>query len=230
MPEPQSVWIVDDEPTMLSICQAMLESYYEVKTFDSAHALLIHLDLNHQPDVIITDIVMPGIDGMDLIARLRALNVSSTLVIISGASEKSHAIEALRQGVFALIEKPFERREFEHAVHLAATQFLLEELRATLMKEYAHLSQSLAYYSNLQQIRIDRLERVLQALAPTLAGDARLHDALAELRNTEEADRIVARVEARIAEASKKEQRLLKLQNILKASREEDKGDLHKAG
>lgn len=70
------------------------------------------------PDIIITDIYMPNVDGISFITRLRKEKINSEVIILSGFGEFEYAQTAIRQGVAAYILKPPNDEEFDHAIRL----------------------------------------------------------------------------------------------------------------
>src|SRR5260221_13597653 len=105
------ILIVDDDAALLqALPQALYLRIQDVKvdTFDSATAAL-ELIQEHDYDAIVSDIKMPGIDGLALLEKIRELRPDTPTLLITGHGEHDLAIQALRGGAYDFIQKPIER-------------------------------------------------------------------------------------------------------------------------
>ena len=102
------IFIVDDEQGVAEMCADYLKPAYQVQVYYSAKDALTAFDKNSPPDVLITDIKMPGIDGTELAQRLSSEHVPTRIIMISAYAEKDNALKAIEYGVAGFIEKPFE--------------------------------------------------------------------------------------------------------------------------
>ncbi|WP_265500546.1 sigma-54-dependent transcriptional regulator [Paracoccus beibuensis] len=99
--------IVDDEPDMReSISQWLVLSGFETETFASAEDALKVIG-SDWPGVVVSDIRMPGMDGMAFLKRLMALDSSLPVIMITGHGDVPMAVEAMRVGAMDFMEKPF---------------------------------------------------------------------------------------------------------------------------
>ena len=99
--------IVDDEPDMReSISQWLVLSGFETETFASAEDALKVIGPDW-PGVVVTDIRMPGMDGMALLKRLMGLDSNLPVIMITGHGDLPMAVEAMRLGAMDFMEKPF---------------------------------------------------------------------------------------------------------------------------
>ncbi|MFC0199722.1 sigma-54-dependent transcriptional regulator [Paracoccus rhizosphaerae] len=99
--------IVDDEPDMReSISQWLVLSGFETETFASAEDALKVIGPDW-PGVVVSDIRMPGMDGMAFLKRLMALDSSLPVIMITGHGDVPMAVEAMRIGAMDFMEKPF---------------------------------------------------------------------------------------------------------------------------
>jgi len=107
--KPPRVLVVDDESSireMLSKTLALAE--YEVDTAPNAAAALHLLQGSHTPyHLLIADLKMPGMDGLSLIKQVKQIGSRLPIIIITGFSTESSAIEAVNLGVAAYLTKPF---------------------------------------------------------------------------------------------------------------------------
>ncbi|MEO0389063.1 MAG: sigma-54-dependent Fis family transcriptional regulator, partial [Pseudomonadota bacterium] len=115
------VAIVDDEADMRRSIQQWLNlSGCLADAHDGAEALLKAIDADF-PGVIVSDIKMPGMDGMALLRRLIALDPGLPVILITGHGDVALAVEAMRLGAYDFIEKPFDPERLADLVKRAAT-------------------------------------------------------------------------------------------------------------
>jgi CheY-like chemotaxis protein len=114
------ILVVDDEPTILSSCRRALErAGHQVQAVDTPGAAL-DLCREQSFDVIVTDILMPEMSGLELIDRLRATAPTIRIVVMTGYGSREVASDALRQGASGLLLKPFTPAELREVVAGAA--------------------------------------------------------------------------------------------------------------
>jgi signal transduction histidine kinase len=101
------ILIIDDEDVVLDSCLLVFEGEdYEVATArDGAAGLALVPEFN--PDLILVDLMMPGISGFDVLAQLRATDPTLVAIVITGYSTVGSAVEAMKQGAFDFLPKPF---------------------------------------------------------------------------------------------------------------------------
>jgi excisionase family DNA binding protein len=101
------VLVVDDENSIRELLSKTLAlAEYDVETAADGRAALEHVRHGHY-DLVITDLKMPGLDGLSLIREVRRLDATLPIIIITGYSTESSAIEALNLGVAGYLTKPF---------------------------------------------------------------------------------------------------------------------------
>ena len=106
--------LVDDEEEMRhSTTQALGLFGLEVETFSSAESVLELIGYSFS-GMVISDIRMPGMDGMSLLQRIREVDAEIPVILVTGHGDVQLAVKAMREGVYDFIEKPFT------AQHLAA--------------------------------------------------------------------------------------------------------------
>ena len=131
MSDKTKVVIVDDEEDMrLSIAQFMSLSGFETATHDSAVKALAEISPEFD-GVIISDIRMPGMDGMELLRRIHSIDTGLPVIMITGHGDVQMAVEAMRIGAFDFIEKPFDPDRLAELVRRAGrTRRLMLDNRA----------------------------------------------------------------------------------------------------
>ena len=104
---PSRVLVVDDKPNMVTLLARVLGDGFEVETApDGARALA--LVASRPWDVVLTDIRMPGADGFELLAAVKARAPATEVVLMTGYATVQDAVRAMKQGAFDYLEKPFD--------------------------------------------------------------------------------------------------------------------------
>ncbi|MDG2378835.1 MAG: sigma-54-dependent Fis family transcriptional regulator, partial [Tateyamaria sp.] len=107
MAQAMKIAIIDDEQDMRqSISQWLALSGYDTESFASAEEALKTLGPEY-PGIVISDIKMPGIDGMEFLKKLMSSDSSLPVIMITGHGDVPMAVEAMRVGAFDFLEKPF---------------------------------------------------------------------------------------------------------------------------
>ena len=107
MPSAMKIAIVDDEKDMRqSISQWLALSGYDTEAFPSAEEALKVLGADY-PGIVVTDIKMPGMDGMQFLKKLMGNDSSLPVIMITGHGDVPMAVEAMRVGAYDFLEKPF---------------------------------------------------------------------------------------------------------------------------
>ena len=109
------VLIVDDEPEITSILSDLFEGQYDCSTASSAEQALAALASN-EFELVVSDITMPGMSGLDMIPHIKNNSPNTVVVMISGMQTVESAIDALRLGAFDYVMKPFDLRQVEAVV------------------------------------------------------------------------------------------------------------------
>lgn len=166
----QKVLVVEDEALMRDILRSLLErAGYEVFTADSGEAALRILN---QADisVTLTDIRMPGIDGLSLLERIKEIDTNASVIVMTAYSSVDSAVAALRKGAFDYVTKPFVNDDLLRRCANAITQRNLvrenRALRRELNKKYG-FSEIIGSDSTLSGV-MDIVSKVASANAPVL--------------------------------------------------------------
>ena len=111
-----SIMIVDDEPIVGKRLKRLFEKDgYDVDTFTRGSLALKELE-NKKFDIIITDLKMGRVDGMQILDTVREKYPDTKIIIISGLSKNELVLDALERGAFSFIVKPFKINELKEAV------------------------------------------------------------------------------------------------------------------
>ncbi|MBL1321271.1 MAG: nitrogen regulation protein NR(I) [Methylophaga sp.] len=108
MPNKSNVWVVDDDRSIRWVLEkAMQAENISVRSFDNGNDVLIALDKD-QPDVLVSDIRMPGIDGLKLMAELKKIVPELPIIIMTAYSDLDSAVSVYEGGAFEYLPKPFD--------------------------------------------------------------------------------------------------------------------------
>ncbi len=111
MSESATIWVVDDEKSIRWVLdKALSKEGFNVHCFDDGLSLLRHLNVE-QPDAIISDIRMPGMDGLDLLSQLCEDHEDIPVIIMTAHSDLESAVSSISGGAFEYLPKPFEINE-----------------------------------------------------------------------------------------------------------------------
>jgi len=117
------VYLVDDDHLVRKTIVGILEAAsFQVSPFTSAHDFLDVVDGLAFGSVLL-DVKMPGMDGLELLDRLRQRDIRLPVVMISGYGDISMAVKAVKAGAVDFIEKPFEPDELVAAIEDSQRQF-----------------------------------------------------------------------------------------------------------
>jgi len=139
------VLVVDDEENIRVVLRALLrKNGYEVEVADSGESALALVD-TFGPDVILTDVRMPKMGGLDLLATLRAKQNMATVIVMSAYGNVDLALEAMKAGAYDYVGKPFKPDEIVLALKKA-------EERESLRRENAALKSQIRAESQFESI------------------------------------------------------------------------------
>ena len=122
-----SILIVDDEESVRdSLYNWFIEDDYHVKCAENAKQALSILE-SENFDIILADIKMPGMDGLEMHRRIKSLNKNSIVIIMTAFAAVDTAVQALKDGAFDYITKPFDPDDLTHLIRNASKQISLSE-------------------------------------------------------------------------------------------------------
>ena len=151
------ILVVDDEPLQREILKTILDDEgYETHTASSGEEGLETLK-KFQPDVVLTDLKMEGMDGIEFIETARAENSSGTFIVMTAHGTVGSAVEAMKKGAFDYLQKPLEKDHLLFTVRRAAEH-------ADLLKENLHLQKELYDRFRMEGI-VGRSQKMQEAMA-----------------------------------------------------------------
>lgn len=131
----ESILIVDDEENYLIVLKELLSANrYEVITAsDATQALEIFKESDF--DLVLTDMKMPKVDGIELLERIRSINSEIPVIIMTAYATVEKAVEAMKKGALDYITKPFQNEELKLTVRKAIDLYHLKRENVTLRQE-----------------------------------------------------------------------------------------------
>ena len=122
------ILVVDDEPSMLRYLQTVLEvDAYEVMTAQGGAQALEKLKKEPRPDLVLLDLLMPELDGMQTLERVRQIHPNVSVVMLSCVNDTRKVVQAIRLGAQDYLTKPFQKAELDavlsHCLGARSTSF-----------------------------------------------------------------------------------------------------------
>lgn len=126
------VLVVDDDESIRDTLYDLLFEHYRCQTAETAEKALARLEVESY-DVVLTDISMPGLSGLELLGLIRQRYPQTPVIIISGISDKEYAQGLIKLGAFDYLLKPFSLEGVEKSVKRALDhrRHLLEDSRVS---------------------------------------------------------------------------------------------------
>jgi two-component system cell cycle sensor histidine kinase/response regulator CckA len=114
----ETVLLVDDEQTILDVSRELLESlgYRVYSAASGQEAVAVYMERHKQIDIVILDMVLPGMSGGETFDRLRRINTGVKVLLASGYSVDGQARQILARGCLGFIQKPFQLRDFARTI------------------------------------------------------------------------------------------------------------------
>jgi DNA-binding NtrC family response regulator len=161
------LFIEDDPPVRASLVQTLELSGLAVQAFGTAELALPHITAG-APVIVITDVRLPGMDGLTLLERVGAIDAGIPVVVVTAHGDIAMAVRAMRSGAYDFIEKPFAPERFVEAAIRAldkrVLRVALDELREQLAQRSGIEAVLLGQSAAMQEVR-----RMILRLAATSA-------------------------------------------------------------
>ncbi|MDA0271705.1 MAG: nitrogen regulation protein NR(I) [Proteobacteria bacterium] len=117
-----NIWVVDDERSIRWVLEkALTQNGWKVECFESAEQVMDQLQVS-TPEVVITDIRMPGADGLELLSALKGSHPDLPVIVMTAHSDLESAVTSIQGGAFEYLPKPFEVDEAVAVVGRALAQ------------------------------------------------------------------------------------------------------------
>jgi DNA-binding NtrC family response regulator len=134
-----SILIVDDEESVRdSLYNWFIEDGFRVECAENAKRALTILE-SDQFDIILADIKMPGMDGLEMLRRIKSLKSESIVIVMTAFATVDTAVKALKDGAYDYVTKPFDPDDLTHLIRNATRQISLTEENENLRKKVISL-------------------------------------------------------------------------------------------
>lgn len=208
-----SVLVVDDEPAVLESSSLLLKEYGYNVTSSSGAEDAVRRFRENSIDVVVTDIVMPSVSGIELLRKIHDINPATPVILMTAFADMEKVLDAIKIGAFDFIIKPFTAELLVHSVEKAVhfNKLMLME------KDYKHL---LEEYN--QEIETLVAERTMGLMSLTLADKIRNPAAVIGLtcrrmlEKEEVPERLIPKIGGIISEAEKLDNIVKDFQSLLK--------------
>ncbi len=160
-----SILVVDDEESVReSLNLWFTEDGFRVKCAENAKQALSILE-SDTFDIILTDLKMPGMDGLELLRRIRTLNKDSIIIVMTAFASVDTAVKALKDGAFDYVTKPFDPDDLSHLIRNACRQISLTQENETLKKRVDSLESVEDLIGKSEAIK--KVLKEVESVAPT---------------------------------------------------------------
>jgi FixJ family two-component response regulator len=160
MPDQLHIALIDDDAGVLDALRYYLaRQSIKASTFQAAKEFLATLDRREQFDCVVSDVRMPGMSGLDLMAQLKARGYGGPVILITGHGDVDMAVGAIKNGAFDFIEKPFDEARL-----LASNRQGVERTLQT-KSEAAELDELQARFDNLSTRQREVMELAVAGLS-----------------------------------------------------------------
>ena len=161
--EGRCILIVDDEAIIRDLCRRALKGYRVLEAADGEEALKVFE--NGGVDVILTDVMMPNMDGIELLKRLKELEPTVVVIVMTGYADKDVILNALKADADDFITKPLNLLQLKTAIEKALVKKALKEEIANLKNLDRLKSNFLSLISHKFRTPITSISLFLQNLA-----------------------------------------------------------------
>jgi DNA-binding NtrC family response regulator len=170
MPKKISILIVDDESSVRdSLYNWFIEDGYHVAVAEDAKKALMILE-SESFDIVLSDIKMPGMDGLKMLSRIKTIRKDTIVIMMTAFATVETAVQALKDGAFDYVTKPFDPDDLSHLIRNATKQISLMEENEILKVKVVSLEnvEDLIGESAAMQNVLREIESVAQSTASVI--------------------------------------------------------------
>src|SRR5262245_48157400 len=158
------ILVVDDEIQVVQIFQDLLaQRGYEVEVCSNGHEAIRKVTNDHF-DLVLTDINLPGTDGLEVVRAAKAADKDTCVILITGYASTTTAIDALRQGAYDYITKPFDLWETAKAIERGIESRILARENRRLIHELGLANAELQQHEVILRRKVEQATHRLAAL------------------------------------------------------------------
>jgi two-component system, NtrC family, response regulator AtoC len=162
----RSILVVDDDRSVRSYLAEFLTSRgYTVECLESGDQAIARLSTGYAPNLMVLDVIMPGIDGIEVLENVKRINPAIPVILLSAVGQIKTVVDAMKMGAADFLVKPFEEQELELAIENVFEKCKLREEVRTLKRQLDHYSE----YSDVMSAnpRMTRVREIARHVADT---------------------------------------------------------------
>jgi len=162
-----SILVVDDEESVRdSLYNWFIEDGYKVECAESAKAALSILE-SEPYDIVLADIKMPGMDGLEMLKRIKSLSKETIVIVMTAFATVDTAVQALKDGAFDYVTKPFDPDDLSHLIRNASNQI-------TLTAENEYLKEKVVKLENVEDLigHSEAMQKVFREIESVASSNA----------------------------------------------------------
>lgn len=208
----KEIFLIDDEIGILEVISDIITTHLDIKIkqFNSPLKALEQLSKGVCPNLILVDIKMPKMNGLEFIEKVNKLKIKKPIIVISGHAEKSEAVECLKLGAYHLLDKPVT---FEILIHTILQALTLEEvfvLNEKLTEEKEILINLFKQFVEKSEERVFEIENIVLEKTKIIQEDkVLLKNFLEKINECNELDREIVKTYKDISKLMKKQNTML---------------------
>jgi signal transduction histidine kinase/DNA-binding response OmpR family regulator len=161
---PARLLVVDDEATVTALLQEFLTTLgYEVEVAANGEAAVARIPV-YRPDAVLSDLNMSGLTGLDVMRFAREADEETMVILITGETTTAVAIDAIRQGAYDYIIKPFELDDVQGSVERALANRRLRAVNRQLLEELSQKNEILSHHEQELREQVRRATHQMRTL------------------------------------------------------------------
>ncbi len=164
-----SVLFVEDDPIGSAIIEKMLEPLFNVRYGASNGVEGLRLFQEHKPSIVVTDLMMPFMDGISMLRKIRENDQKTPVVLMTASLEHVHLVEAINLGASKFLAKPLDRDSVHRALLAVAREISLERMaREARRKELELLRYRDRYHSRQEELARRKEQHIVRNMLEEL--------------------------------------------------------------
>lgn len=160
----QKVLLVEDEAIQRTIHFKILENYFDSIDVANNGKEAIELYKKNKHDIIFTDIIMPVMDGIELIKRVRVFNIEQKIIVISSVEDVKYLLELIDLGISSFINKPIEKEKLEQTLFRTCMNISDSYLQGQYEEKLIDMNLEIKKENKSLKIKISQLENEIEDL------------------------------------------------------------------
>jgi DNA-binding NtrC family response regulator len=128
------IFIIEDEEKMRDILRINLSKKYHIKYYNDAESALQEYT-SERPELIVTDVRLPGMNGIDFMERIKKVNPALPFIVFTGFGSIDHAVETMKKGAFDYLQKPIKIENLVRSIERALSYIIISKSTPPIKKE-----------------------------------------------------------------------------------------------